>query len=115
MRIIAAVAVAVLALSSTAFAKDMKSCSAEWKAAKATTAQKHKDFMAACMMGAVSPAQTATPQTAKPQALTTPPNMLPAAAMPTGATAQCKDGTYSKAAHHSGACSHHGGVAKFLS
>jgi hypothetical protein len=34
---------------------------------------------------------------------------------PTGATAQCKDGTYSHAAHHSGACSHHGGVAKWLS
>jgi len=35
-------------------------------------------------------------------------------ANPSGATAQCKDGTYSHAAHHSGACSHHGGVAKFL-
>jgi Protein of unknown function (DUF3761) len=33
----------------------------------------------------------------------------------TGATAQCKDGTYSRAVHHAGACSHHGGVAKWLS
>ncbi len=33
---------------------------------------------------------------------------------PTGATAQCKDGTYSHAKHHTGACSHHGGVAKWL-
>jgi hypothetical protein len=31
-----------------------------------------------------------------------------------GATAQCKDGTYSHAKHRSGACSHHGGVAKWL-
>jgi large subunit ribosomal protein L22e/Meckel syndrome type 1 protein len=31
-----------------------------------------------------------------------------------GATAQCKDGTYSHAKAHSGACSHHGGVAKWL-
>ena len=31
-----------------------------------------------------------------------------------GATAQCKDNTYSHAASHSGACSKHGGVAKFL-
>jgi hypothetical protein len=31
-----------------------------------------------------------------------------------GATAQCRDGTYSHAVHHSGACSHHGGVAKWL-
>ena len=30
-----------------------------------------------------------------------------------GATAICRDGTYSYAANHSGACSHHGGVAQF--
>ena len=30
-----------------------------------------------------------------------------------GATALCNDGTLSYAAHHQGACSHHGGVAKF--
>jgi hypothetical protein len=33
---------------------------------------------------------------------------------PTGATAKCKDGTYSKSKQHKGACSHHGGVAEFL-
>ena len=33
---------------------------------------------------------------------------------PNGAIAQCKDGTYSHAAHHSGACSRHGGVAKWM-
>ena len=33
---------------------------------------------------------------------------------PQGATAQCKDGTYSHATHHQGACSNHGGVAKWL-
>lgn len=33
---------------------------------------------------------------------------------PTGATAKCKDGTYSKSQHHSGTCSHHGGVAEWL-
>ena len=31
-----------------------------------------------------------------------------------GATAQCKDGSYSHAQHHSGACSQHGGVARFF-
>ncbi len=31
-----------------------------------------------------------------------------------GATAECKDGTYSHAAHHSGACSKHGGVARWM-
>jgi hypothetical protein len=33
---------------------------------------------------------------------------------PTGATAQCVDGTYSFSLHHSGTCSHHGGVATWL-
>jgi len=29
-------------------------------------------------------------------------------------TAKCKDGTMSYSKHHSGSCSHHGGVAQFL-
>jgi hypothetical protein len=33
---------------------------------------------------------------------------------PTDALAQCKDGMYSHAANHRGACSKHGGVSKFL-
>ncbi|WP_243727431.1 DUF3761 domain-containing protein [Actinocrispum wychmicini] len=33
---------------------------------------------------------------------------------PAGATAQCKDGTYSFSQHHSGTCSGHGGVARWL-
>ncbi len=32
----------------------------------------------------------------------------------TGATAKCKDGTFSKSQHHSGTCSNHGGVAEWL-
>ncbi len=36
------------------------------------------------------------------------------AAPPAGATALCKDGTYSFSQHHSGTCSHHGGVARWL-
>jgi Protein of unknown function (DUF3761) len=36
------------------------------------------------------------------------------AAAPAGSTAKCKDGTYSKSQHHSGTCSHHGGVAAWL-
>src|SRR5438093_10753380 len=43
---------------------------------------------------------------------------LPAVALgasaPPGATAQCRDGTYSFSQHHSGTCSHHGGVARWL-
>ena len=33
---------------------------------------------------------------------------------PPGATARCRDGTYSFSQHHSGTCSHHGGVAAWL-
>jgi hypothetical protein len=33
---------------------------------------------------------------------------------PTGAIARCKDGTYSHAKGHSGACSSHGGVAEWM-
>jgi peptidoglycan hydrolase-like protein with peptidoglycan-binding domain len=35
-------------------------------------------------------------------------------AVPAGATAQCRDGTYSFSLHHSGSCSHHGGVSQWL-
>src|SRR6516165_9521717 len=33
---------------------------------------------------------------------------------PPGATALCRDGTYSFSRHRSGTCSHHGGVARWL-
>ena len=33
---------------------------------------------------------------------------------PPGATARCNDGTYSYSQTHSGTCSHHGGVAQWL-
>ncbi|MFI4890284.1 MAG: DUF3761 domain-containing protein [Steroidobacterales bacterium] len=35
-------------------------------------------------------------------------------AAPAGATAKCKDGTYSMAKHHQGACSKHGGVGEWM-
>jgi len=35
-------------------------------------------------------------------------------AVPDGASAQCRDGTYSFSQHRSGTCSHHGGVSKWL-
>jgi hypothetical protein len=33
---------------------------------------------------------------------------------PAGASAQCRDGTYSFSLHHQGTCSHHGGVDHWL-
>ncbi|KMZ11740.1 hypothetical protein BHUM_04373 [Candidatus Burkholderia humilis] len=35
-------------------------------------------------------------------------------AVPQGASAQCRDGTYSFSRHHSGTCSRHGDVASWL-
>ena len=35
-------------------------------------------------------------------------------AVPPGATAQCRDGSYSFSHTHRGTCSHHAGVAKWL-
>ena len=37
-----------------------------------------------------------------------------AAHAPVGATAKCRDGTYSFSQHRRGTCSHHGGVAEWL-
>jgi len=34
--------------------------------------------------------------------------------VPQGATAQCRDGSYSFSQHHRGTCSHHGGVGRWL-
>ena len=33
---------------------------------------------------------------------------------PVGASAQCRDGSYSFSRHHQGTCSHHGGVSHWL-
>ncbi|MBB6245516.1 DUF3761 domain-containing protein [Rhodanobacter sp. A1T4] len=35
-------------------------------------------------------------------------------AVPAGASAQCRDGSYSFSMNHRGTCSHHGGVARWL-
>jgi hypothetical protein len=35
-------------------------------------------------------------------------------APPSGATAKCRDGTFSFSQHHRGTCSHHGGVATWF-
>lgn len=74
---------------------------------------------------APQPARTSAPATPAPPAATdAPPAPVPTATpKPTGAapttgtaanaTAKCKDGTFSYAKQHSGACSHHGGVAEW--
>jgi hypothetical protein len=124
MRIVALAAVAAFTIAGVAHAKDMKSCNADWKTAKAAkTTQTHKAFMAACLQGpatapapAAAMAPTAKPSLfshSKPAAGPATPTVA-AGAKPAGATAECKDGTWSTSKTHSGSCSHHGGVAHFL-
>jgi Protein of unknown function (DUF3761) len=74
-----------------------------------------------------SPPQTGTPSASPPSTgggtcsggyINVDGNCIPrprhAPSVPVGATAQCRDGTYSFSAHHQGTCSHHGGVATWL-
>jgi len=69
---------------------------------------------------AAAPAPAAAPAASTPAAAksSTASKSAPTAAAsntdPTGATAKCKDGTYSKSQHRSGTCSSHGGVAEWL-
>lgn len=75
---------------------------------------------AACKSAATAaPATTRAPAPAAPRAA---PQSAPKAAAigqntnpggPNGATAQCRDNTYSHSAHRSGTCAGHGGVAKW--
>jgi hypothetical protein len=67
---------------------------------------------------ATAPAPAAAPAAASAAKTSTATKSAPTATAsntdPTGATAKCKDGTYSKSAHRSGTCSSHGGVAEWL-
>ena len=69
-------------------------------------------------LGPVPPAggsllRTPSPVTASSSASATR-AIVTSAARPAGATAQCKDGTWSFSHTHSGTCSRHGGVARWL-
>jgi hypothetical protein len=87
-------------------------------------------FLLLCLIDAIGPNATFAP-TAQAQAAATAPQPcgagyyrnasgicvrrpVRAQRPPAGATAQCRDGTYSFSQHHRGTCSHHGGVARWL-
>ena len=113
----------------------MKACAAQWQAMKAakTTQGSYRDFSKSCMAGGVKATTTvdagatATAPATKVVTKTAP---APSGGVATtitktaaghsvttdasGATGQCKDGSFTHATHHSGACSHHGGVAKWM-
>lgn len=79
------------------------------KAAKTAAAPAATEPATPAAAPAPAAASKAAPAAAAPKAAATAGNTDP-----TGATAKCKDGTYSKSKSHTGACSHHGGVAEFL-
>jgi hypothetical protein len=87
-------------------------CSGHGGVQKATKGKPASDAPAAA---ATAPAAApTTPAAAKPSASKSAPTAAASNTDPTGATAKCKDGTYSKSQHHSGTCSSHGGVAEWL-
>jgi len=94
--LLAAAALALLAIP--AHADTMTNCAAAWKGM--APADKAKTTYAAYSKMCLAKGYT-VPAAA-------------AAAAPAGATGQCKDGTYTMAKNHQGACSSHGGIAKWL-
>ncbi len=109
---IAASLIAAPAFVSTASADTMKNCAAKWKTMSAAEKAKttYKDFSSSCLKGgaaAATPAKTVKMSSAPAMA-------MKSGTAPAGATGQCKDGTYTMSKTHSGACSRHGGVAKWF-
>jgi hypothetical protein len=99
MRLIPIAAFAGL-LATAAHADTMAHCAAAWKANTpiATAAGSYQAWSKTCLAkGYTVPTEAATM------------NLMPA-----GATAQCKDGTYSTSKTAKGRCSGHAGVAKVL-
>ena len=65
--------------------------------------------------GGVAATATTPPKAASDKGPAKPPqSAADVSSAATGATARCKDNTYSHAAHRSGACSKHGGVAEWM-
>jgi len=84
------------------------------KAAEAPAAPAAAAPAAATATAAAPAAKATVTKTAPATASTKAPTAAADASDPAGATAKCKDGTFSHSKHHSGTCSRHGGVGEWL-
>src|SRR5271165_1331698 len=91
-------ALAGIVAGTSVHADTMKNCGAAWTAMSSADKAKttYKAYSGMCLKSGytVPSAAASTP--------------------PAGATGLCKDGTYTMSKTHSGACSSHGGVSKWL-
>jgi hypothetical protein len=104
----------------TSTATGRGACSGHGGVQKASKSKPAADATAAAPAKAAAPATAAAPAAAAPAqpksstASKAAPTAKAGNTDPTGATAKCKDGTYSKSKHRAGTCSSHGGVAEWL-
>jgi len=74
-------------------------------------------YLQSCQPATSTQSQNTSPQvtaTASPARSGKTTAESPKSTAPVGATAKCRDGTYSYSQNHRGTCSHHGGVAQWL-
>ena len=108
-------------LSNTSAAGATRTCSAGYVHASLSWGEKCLRAGEFCKVGNLQyrrygftcPASGHLRHTSASQAKKTPASAPSTPSRPAGTTALCNDGTYSYSQHHSGTCSHHGGVAAF--
>jgi hypothetical protein len=86
---------------------------ATWTAGAAAASDSGKASTASSSKPAAKAKAAATDTTSTQSAAAT--TSAASKGAPAGATGLCNDGSYTKAAHRTGACSHHGGIKQWLS